>query len=621
MYLPVCLAITLYELLAAVAGGSLPIEDDPRPLYAGPLEVPISTREAGLVPVTWYTVDSGADTFTEIRGPEMVRPSLGATGKARKDSDKPAIDSTPGSRVPPKESSPIQEGPARRAAKLMLAEAVDPTPWSRKRGDEPMTRHTRRQTVVQHSRRQAVAQQTRRKTVGNARRLSTAKSNLASHRDDKASRSGEKSVRFEDKEVPELRVAKTKAAHLSSVELDFLRNVRRDQRLRRTNAGVTWIHQVRRLWPRRNKRGNNKRWHGRATSSVARLRVTRTTARAKAVKVGAKRVKLQKDRLAYPPQGWPKDRFFTHRCRRTPGVCLAEAAEYVVDDVLGPWRRGRTNYMHVPNGFLSISHLWQKDTNYGVTFRTDCSGFVSWVLKHGIGEWGRLAFEGMTELAYRRDSDQFKGKARNRFIKKIDKPQAAAYYIAFTEGQKNSRWKQITRVDDIRRGDIMTFRITREQRTDTGHIFIILNITEFLVDGRNFAKPGFKMYEARIADATSRYHYGNDTRKAGGCSGKHVGRANSAECGESDFIKGSCHSGCGVGMGNIYIYQKLGVKKSASDLYSVALHETFYEERSGLPRRLEAANSREHEYAVARLCSEAYVTGKRRGKGYTKVPC
>lgn len=312
-------------------------------------------------------------------------------------------------------------------------------------------------------------------------------------------------------------------------------------------------------------------------------------------------------RFAYPSHvPWPA-------CESTPSSCLAKAAEFAVHKAIGPWRKGLTSYQHLPNYDFGVSQLWRDDDGGRYSFNTECSGFLSWLIKYGIGRVGTTLFGEISKRAYRINPKDFKGNDPMR-------PQASAYYKAFKLASAATRsWQLIRKTSVIRRGDILAYKIKREEKTDSGHVFVILSIRR---EKWTFTQPGYTRYETLVADSTSRHHYKNDTRWQGGCIGwkwprhkynksKRVGRNNEASCGEKSFKAGKCASGCGVGVGYVYLFAKkqLSTVNGRSDLHAVALFPDRV--HTGPPMSMkDFANSKDHLYAVGRLSSRAYINGR-----------
>jgi hypothetical protein len=146
---------------------------------------------------------------------------------------------------------------------------------------------------------------------------------------------------------------------------------------------------------------------------------------------------------------------------------IAWQAEFIVNNLQ------QTDYQHIEN----------IDVDRGV-YDCDCNGFVGFVLERAAPDhYAMIPIE--------------PGQQR---------PRAYIYYEFFTSPTLPGGWQQIAVLLNVRRGDIIAWRVAEiVEGQDTGHVFFVAE-TPTIVD------PG--VYAVRVYDSAAVAHY-DDTRADG----------------------------------------------------------------------------------------------------------
>ena len=138
-------------------------------------------------------------------------------------------------------------------------------------------------------------------------------------------------------------------------------------------------------------------------------------------------------------------------------------------------------------------------------FALDCSGFVEYTLAKGAP----------AALA-----DLEAGLARMQ--KKPPKRPLAKHFVRYFSalgdgGEKSANWKPVSRVSEMRAGDVLAWLMPEEiESTNTGHVMIVR-----ATPSPNGSVPG--EWIVPVADATSRKHGKSDSRAKSGTTGLGIG--------------------------------------------------------------------------------------------------
>lgn len=85
-------------------------------------------------------------------------------------------------------------------------------------------------------------------------------------------------------------------------------------------------------------------------------------------------------------------------------------------------------------------------------------------------------------------------------------PRAFEYYLYFSSlGAQTAGWKQITRLADARRGDILAWELPQVKGQDTGHVVFLGEAPQEIEDG---------VWSVRVYDSADKPHF-EDTRAPG----------------------------------------------------------------------------------------------------------
>lgn len=276
---------------------------------------------------------------------------------------------------------------------------------------------------------------------------------------------------------------------------------------------------------------------------------------------------------------------------------------------VNPWMSSRTAYDYKPMEIDLNKRLAMPNK-----LVTDCSGFVSWVIRQGCGTAGRKTYEKIWNLGDRqcwaRRRNHVRAKCRGQNPRPRDRVRAKDFYTAFARGSVRRRqgWRKVKKVTDIQKGDLLVYQIDktkswtpkgRNERTcgldknnkkvkDSGHIMIIV--------GNLFPSPRPKMavncngdklirYKVKIADSSKVIHWSGKS--------KHDSRM---ACRKTRFF--SKLPGCGVGTGWIYVWGY----DSSDRLKAVSMQPPRKNAKKRVgPRCPPNRNAACHKYAIGRL--------------------
>merc|ERR1711972_803811 len=181
---------------------------------------------------------------------------------------------------------------------------------------------------------------------------------------------------------------------------------------------------------------------------------------------------------------------------------------------------------------------------------TDCSGFVSWVIRQGCGQKGRDVYDKLWAKSAK-TPETWRGRNKQPRIRAI------GFYNAFTH-DGGGRWSSPQALTDARKGDMLVYTIDKSIHKckslngrpvkDSGHIMIIVGIPfRDAYPGNTARCSGLTRYKFKVVDSSKAMHYAgrHDTDSRMRCFRKKT-------FGKKTYFDKL--PGCGVGTGWIYAW-------------------------------------------------------------------
>merc|ERR1712066_1008274 len=152
--------------------------------------------------------------------------------------------------------------------------------------------------------------------------------------------------------------------------------------------------------------------------------------------------------------------------------CIMRLTNSVVRKV-SPWSEEKTLYNYTS---VRVNELKRSDIPRRLV--TDCSGFVSWVIRQGCGQKGRDVYDKLWAKSAKKP-ETWRGRNKQPRIRAI------GFYNAFTR-DGGGRWSSPQALTDARHGDMLVYTIDKSIHKckslngrpvkDSGHIMIIVGI-------------------------------------------------------------------------------------------------------------------------------------------------